>query len=73
VAFLSIGAGFVRGGHTDAHLSLGGGVEAFLAESAAIRIEYRFDRFFFDRTVTDHGLFFGVAGFSGNSTAPPPP
>jgi hypothetical protein len=67
VAFLSIGGGVIGGGEdSEFILSFGGGVKAFIAESAAIRVEYRYDRIFLDFADMDqHRMMFGVSGFLG--------
>jgi hypothetical protein len=44
-------------------LNLGGGVKFFLSKSAALRWEYRFQKFMGDWDYTYHNIFLGVSAF----------
>jgi len=44
-------------------LNVGGGLKFFISRQAAFRLEYRFQKFFEEREITYHNIFFGISAF----------
>lgn len=66
IPFVSFAAGAVVANDGHFQLSLGGGHKGFLSDTAALRMEYRYDRRFFELGhLSTHRVVFGVSAFAG--------
>jgi hypothetical protein len=69
VPFATIAAGGAIGSTGRFQMSFGGGYKAFMTDTAAMRVEYRYDvRFLEAANVDAHRILFGISAFHGPSS-----